>query len=149
MSLITYYDRCKIGWLLGMKMVRFGLFGFLLVIICFPLNYVLVEFVHLTKPVAYAFVISINLILGFVFNRNFVFEDTESTVSLPLALYVMAFFGIRGADWGFYIFQVKWLGVYYPIAQSINLFVFFIIKYLIYGLIMTKGKGERRDISRI
>ena len=131
------------------RLFRFGLSGILLIFICFPLNYILVEFIHFSKPIAYTVTILVNLVLGFLINQRFVFDSTDPAFSLPFFLYTIAFFSIRGIDWGVYVIQVNWIGVYYLTAQAINLFVFFMIKYFVYGLILTNGKDTRRELSSI
>jgi putative flippase GtrA len=115
----------------SLKLARFLAAGFPAFLVAIPMNYVLVEWADLSKTIAYAIVLVFQVSINFFILRAFVFDASQA--SRPVHVQFLQFFsgiiGIRVVDWLFYVFLVEVAGVYFVLAQVINVVLFSILKY--------------------
>lgn len=107
-----------------------GLPGFFAAIL---LNAFLVEYVKLSIPTTYFFVLVVQAIINFLCCGKFAFNQkskdfVKPSVFLKFLLSVLVF---RILDWLAYYVMVHFLFVYYLLAQLINVTFFSILKYLV------------------
>lgn len=124
---IGVIDRARLFALL--KFVASGLPSFLVAI---PLNYLLVEKAGVGKGLSYALVITFQVTVNFFVCRYFAFNRTDK--KSILAEFGVFFSGImlfRVGDWGLYYLIVELLHFeQYLLVQTMNVFVFAILKFL-------------------
>jgi putative flippase GtrA len=112
------------------ELVRFLLAGLPAFLVAIALNYTLVTWARLPKPLAYGIALACQIALNFVICREFVFQ------AAPGASFVRQFTGFvagiglfRVLDWAVYSAAVEFLGVPYLAAQLMNVVVFSLPKY--------------------
>jgi len=112
------------------KFIRFlaaGLPSFLLAI---PFNILLVELIRMPKVPAYCLVLLMQITINFFMLRKFTFsESTTSSVKRKFSLFMSGIIVFRVLDALLYAFLVQTLGLYYLIAQLLNVGLFSIAKY--------------------
>ncbi len=130
--------------LLRSKPFRFLAVGGLMTLSGLALNGLLIEIFHLSHPVSYGIVMLFLIVLGFVLNRLFVFENQGAPLPTVFLQYLSAIILFRLADWGLYNVQVHWLSVSYPLAQIINNAVIVLFKYFLYqGIFESNRKAGK------
>jgi putative flippase GtrA len=111
--------------------IKFLVAGLPGLVIAFPANIFFVEMLRWTKPVAYAIVVWLQLTVGFVMCRLFVFSDGQGLPILKAyANFALRIGFIRLADWSLYTIQVELVHMPYLAAQAINLAIFPVLKFL-------------------
>lgn len=107
-----------------------GLPGFFAAIL---LNAFLVEYVKLSIPITYFFVLVVQIIINFLCCGKFAFNQKSKDfvkfgVFFKFSSSVIIF---RILDWLVYYVMVHFLFVYYLLAQFVNVMLFSILKYLV------------------
>lgn len=124
---------------LMIQLIGFGLAGLPSFLIAIPLNWWLVEYLHLLKPLAYLITLFFQVTVNFFMLRIFVFKDrTEEHVMRNYFrfLYGIAFF--RFLDWGLYSLLVRYTGIYFLVVQIGNVVIFSLAKFFYSKKIMEK-----------
>lgn len=120
------------------KLLLFLAFGLPAFALAVPGNYLLVERIHLHKSLAYALMLLMQVSINYLMCRFLVFKRKDAK---PWFREFIAFFAgialIRLLDWAFYVFLVHTIGVYYLIAQLVNVALFAIVKFLFSEKIMS------------
>jgi len=98
------------------------------------LNAFLVEYVKLSVPITYFFVLVIQTIINFLFCGKFAFNrKSKDFVKLNVFFkFLSAIVVFRILNWLTYYAMVNFLFVYYLEAQIINVILFSILKYLVF-----------------
>ena len=104
-----------------------GLPAFILAI---PLNWIMVDLLNWYKPVAYALVLVVQVIINFFMCRWVVFKNKKET---PIVFQFAQFFGgiifFRVLDWGVYSILVTLCDFYYLAVQLANVLIFSLLKF--------------------
>lgn len=122
------------------KFMAVGLPAFLVAI---PLNYALVVYAGLPKPLAYAIVILAQVTLNFALVRRFVFSR-EGNARVQFVQFVSAISAVRVLDWITYTVLVTYAHVSFVLAQVLCVGVFAALKFLLSERIF---KRRRVDAS--
>lgn len=112
------------------KLFRFWLAGLPAFAVALSLNYLLVTYSHLPKPVAYVIVLFCQLTVNFFACRHLVFRsqpDASIWQQYRQFLAGMGFF--RLLDLGVYAVLVEVFHLNYLAIQILNIFVFSLLKY--------------------
>ncbi len=136
MAGLRYNEKSK---KLVIQLLSFGLAGLPSFLIAIPLNWLLVEYMFMQKPVAYMITLFFQVTANFIMLRIFVFrERTEERVLKTYFrfLYGIAFF--RLLDWGLYTLLVKYTDIYYLVVQIGNVVIFSLAKFFYSKKIMEK-----------
>ncbi|MBL7906281.1 MAG: GtrA family protein [Bacteroidales bacterium] len=136
MAGLRYNEKSK---KLVIQLLSFGLAGLPSFLIAIPLNWLLVEYMFMQKPVAYMITLFFQVTANFIMLRIFVFrERTEERVLKTYFrfLYGIAFF--RLLDWGLYTLLVKYTEIYYLVVQIGNVVIFSLAKFFYSKKIMEK-----------
>lgn len=113
------------SWFLFMVV---GIPAFLLAV---PANFALVEYAGVPKEIAYAAVLAGQLTINFFMCRWLVFKkESASKWYHDFALFFWGNLFLRFLDWLVYLLLVHRLGVYYLVAQVLNVMVFSVVKFL-------------------
>lgn len=113
-----------------------GLPAFLVAI---PLNYILVEFVSLYKPLAYGLVLFLQVSVNFFILRRFVFNTSKNDPILKQYLVFMGGIGfVRLLDFLAYSLLVEVIGFYYLYVQLANVVIFSVVKFLFSKSVLEK-----------
>jgi len=122
------------------KFTRFlasGLPSFLLAI---PLNILLVELLRLPKVPAYCLVLLFQITINFFMLRRFTFKQSSAhSIKRKFSLFIVGIIGFRMLDAGLYAILVQTLGLYYLLAQLLNVGIFSLAKYF-YSKRIFEGK---------
>lgn len=121
---------------------KFLLAGLPAFLVAIPLNWVLVDLADIPKPLAYAFVLAVQITINFFMLRRYVF-DTDRSVTM-WSQFVKFFIGIavfRLLDWALYTILVTATGVHYLIIQAGNVAIFSVAKFL-----FSKKVIEKRSV---
>ena len=87
---------------------RFGLSGLPGFVLAIGANILLIEIFHVRKPLAYAFIMWLQMSIGFVMCRLLVFSRQPGQGLLPAYLqFAASMTMIRVADWTLYTFLVQ------------------------------------------
>lgn len=130
------------------SLVKFMLAGLPAFALAVPLNYLLVDRMELSAPWAYFLVLLLQTSVNYLMCRFFVFTVPGGRASASEYLRFMAgilFF--RGLDWLVYVVLVKYVGVYYLLAQVLNVAVFAVAKFLFAERLLTEP-GRRLEGPR-
>jgi putative flippase GtrA len=117
------------------RFIKFLFAGLPGLILGFGLNYLLVSQCKLNISIAYAIVILLQITLNFFMCRIFVFDSKGSAVKQYTQFTGMILL-FRIADWLMYLVLVNVIGIYYLLAQLINVFIFSALKYIVAKKIM-------------
>jgi putative flippase GtrA len=110
-------------------------------VLAFSANIFFVEILRWPKPVAYAIVVWLQLTVGFVLCRFFVFTYGQEVPFLKAYVDFSLRIGlIRLADWSLYTALVELVHVPYLAAQVINLAIFPAVKFLSVRSIFGRGR---------
>ena len=136
MAGLRYNEKSK---KLVIQLLSFGLAGLPSFLIAIPLNWLLVEYMFMQKPVAYMITLFFQVTANFIMLRIFVIrERTDERVLKTYFrfLYGIAFF--RLLDWGLYTLLVKYTEIYYLVVQIGNVVIFSLAKFFYSKKIMEK-----------
>jgi len=109
------------------KYMSGGIPAFLMAI---ALNWLLVDKLHIHVLLAYVFVLTFQIMVNFLICHYLVFnKKSKPTLKLlgEFSFYVLFF---QGLTWITYAIMVKWLSIYYILAQLINIGVLSIFKFI-------------------
>jgi putative flippase GtrA len=123
-KLIQYARRAAPG------ILKFGLAGLPAFAVAVPANYVLVKWLGVSKPWAYAAVLVMQVSVNYFFCRKFVFESNPSAGFWRS--FVLFFNGIlffRALDWGLYWVLAEKMGLPFIGVQLFNVGLFSLLKY--------------------
>lgn len=112
-----------------------GVPAFLFAILC---NWILVDVIHVPVLLAYIVVLALQIIINFIINHYLVFnrKDTPTFRMLRQFFWYVIFF--QGLSWLTYALMVKVFGIYYLLAQLINIALLSVFKFLWATKIFTK-----------
>jgi putative flippase GtrA len=111
--------------------VRFGLAGVPGFLIAIPLNIALIEWGHWPKPIAYLFVVWMQMTSGFLMCHFLVFKTVERRSLLTAYGQFAASMGIiRVFDWATYSALVVFLHVPFVLAQIACTGFFILMKFV-------------------
>ena len=112
------------------KLLRFVAYGIPAFLIAIPLNYFLVEYATWPKPLAYAFVLIIQVTLNFYICIRFVFKrDTTQSLFSQFLIFMSGILAARVLDWGLYTLLVHTTPIHYLIIQFTNVILFSLAKF--------------------
>ena len=113
------------------KFTAFLLAGLPSFAIAIPLNWMLVEYVHLAKPLAYALVMIFQISMNFFTSRWLVFDSSPGkTFPRQFAEFFSGIAVFSLADWAFYSFLIQFAPHLYVLIQVINVVLFSFLKFL-------------------
>ena len=112
------------------RLFKFLVAGLPSLVLAVPANYLLVGYLGLAKPLAYAIVLAGQVTLNFVLNRVFVFQKRGDSILRQSVLFVAGILGFRAADWLVYVLLVDVCGLYYLAVQIGNILVFSLPKFV-------------------
>lgn len=111
--------------------IRFLLSGLPSFLIAIPLNIFLVELIDLPKILAYCLVLLLQITLNFFMLQRFTFRCDQQQSSLrKFRHFMLGIIIFRILDAMLYAFLVQRLGLYYILAQILNVGLFSIAKFL-------------------
>ncbi len=113
------------------KFTGFLLAGLPSFIIAIPLNWTLVEYAHMAKPLAYAMVMVFQISMNFFTSRWLVFDSAPGkTAPRQFTEFFSGVAVFRLADWAFYSFLVQFIPHLYLVLQVINVVLFSFLKFI-------------------
>lgn len=113
------------------KLLKFFLAGVPAFLIAVPLNYALVAWAGLTKPLAYALVLTVQVTLNFFACRLFVFDPhPEIGLGRSFAVFFNGIVLFRLADWALYTVLTARFGLPFVGVQLLNVGLFGLLKFL-------------------
>jgi putative flippase GtrA len=123
------------------KFLGFLLSGLPAFLVAIPLNYFLVEFLHLYKPLAYVLVLILQVSVNFLILRRFVFNTSKED---PILKQYVVFLGgiglVRLLDLVCYTLFVEVFGFYYLGVQLANVVIFSVVKFMFSRSVLEKKK---------
>ncbi len=121
------------------QFIKFLLSGLPAFLFAIPLNYILVEYASLYKPLAYILVLLIQVTINFFILRRFVFRTSRAD---PILKQYFVFLGgigvVRLMDLLVYSFFVEAFGFYYLLVQLANVIIFSVVKFLFSMYVLEK-----------
>ncbi|MGI5867976.1 MAG: GtrA family protein [Kiritimatiellia bacterium] len=111
-------------------------------IVAIPLNWALVEHLHVWKPLSYAFVLVIQVSINFFLCRRFVFTPSATkSIGRQYAEFMGSVSIFRGGDFLLYSILTSWIDArhpafteaypqYYITIQILNVIVFSLAKFI-------------------
>ncbi len=131
--------RARLGKLVAFLAAGAPAFGLAL-----GLNYLLVDRFRAPAAPAYAIVLVAQVTLNYFMCRWFVFRAAGRRARWgEYGLFTGGILAFRAVDWLLYVFLVKGLGVYYLVAQGLNVVVFALAKFLFAERVLDR-KTENR-----
>ena len=113
------------------KFIRFMISGLPSFLLAIPLNIFLVKVLALPYLVAYILVMLMQITINFFFLKRFTFHEAkELSVKRRFTLFMLGIILFRAIDALVYSALIKYLGLYYVLAQILNVGVFSLAKYL-------------------
>ena len=113
------------------KFLRFLLAGLPAAVFAVPLNIFLVEMLTLSKPVSYALVLCVQIVVNFFICRSYVFGESGAPLWLVFSRFFFAIGLIRLLDWLAYFFLLPYFGRWYALIQLGNLVIFSVLKFFL------------------
>jgi len=124
------------------KFFKFMLSGLPAFTLAIPLNYALVEYVSLYKPLAYGLVLLLQVSVNFFILRRFVFNTSRKDPILKQYFIFMGGIGfVRLLDFLSYSLFVEVIGIYYLYVQLANVAIFSVVKFF-YSKFVLEKKAE-------
>jgi len=112
------------------KLGGFLLVGFPTFFVAVPLNFALVHYAGVPKPVAYAAVLLFQVTVNFFLCRWLVFAPgNHMSARRQFAEFMVGILGFRLADWLLYSLLVQLWPNYYLVIQVCNVLLFAVLKY--------------------
>jgi putative flippase GtrA len=94
------------------------------------LNWGLVEFFTLPKPLAYALVLIVQVVANFFMCRWFVFTTgMHKTIGRQFFEFFSGIMSFRAADWAVYSLTVQFIPHFFLAVQIFNVLLFSVLKY--------------------
>ena len=119
------------------KFVLFLIVGLPAFFVAIPANYVFVEQFSISKPIAYAWVLVMQVTINFFMLRRFVFEQIENASIIKQFLkFIIGISIFRLCDWLLYYLVVEFTSIYYLIVQISNVIIFSVAKYFYSKMIL-------------
>jgi putative flippase GtrA len=119
------------------KLIKFGLAGGPSLLVAFLFNHFMVNTAHINELIAYAITIIIQTIINFFICRIFIFIDLNNKhIFKQFYQYFSGLLCLRIADWGLYAIWINFFGIYFLLAQAINLCIFFLLKYIYSAMVL-------------
>lgn len=126
-----WFARTGFTWARTLTLVKFMAAGLPSFGLAVPVNYLLVSHAHLGKPLAYALVMAMQVTINFFMCRRFVFgEQGTGSLARQFGAFFTGIMAFRVADWLLYVLLVNIAGLYYLMAQILNVAVFGIAKFV-------------------
>jgi putative flippase GtrA len=123
----------------GGRFVGFLAAGLPSFILAVPINYALVTYAEMPKPIAYALVLVLQVSVNFVMCRCFVFKERhDRSITVQFVQFLGSILAFRLLDWGLYAFAVDVLGVHFILMQLFNVGLFAVLKYWISSRILSR-----------
>lgn len=98
--------------------------------IAIPLNFALVQYLEISKPLAYGIVLVFQVTMNFFMCRWLVFKPGDhKSMKRQFAEFMAAILGFRIADWVLYTVLVEYFAFYYLGVQVFNVLFFSLLKY--------------------
>jgi putative flippase GtrA len=114
-----------------LKLVKFLAAGLPSFILAVPLNWLMVDRLHLPKAPVYAVVLVFQITVNFFMCRWFVFEKkSASSLWRDFTAFFAGIAFFRLCDWLLYTFLVNVCGFYYLAVQLANVVIFSVAKFL-------------------
>jgi putative flippase GtrA len=111
-------------------LVKFLASGFPALVLAVVLNGVLVEKAKLPIAAAYAIVLVMQTTINFFLCRYWVFNAAGGRkLASSFTLFAAGILVIRFLDWMVYNFLVSQIGLYFLVAQGLNVLVFALVKF--------------------
>lgn len=122
--------------------IRFLLSGLPSFLIAIPLNIFLVELLHLHKVLAYSLLLLLQVTINFFMLRRFTFRSDPGKSELrKFSHFMIGIIIFRILDAALYAVLVERLGLYYILAQILNVGLFSIAKFL-FSQYVFEGKSR-------
>lgn len=113
-------------------------------VLAVPLNYLLVHRLELDKPLAYALVLGMQMVVNFFICHAFVFESTPgNSLGRTFLIFVNGNVLFRLADWLVYTFLTRYVGLPYLGVQLFNIMLFAFLKYEFTRRVFERGKSKK------
>jgi putative flippase GtrA len=118
-----------IGWM-SSTLARFVIAGLPSLAIAVSLNFFLLKALGWPGPLAYAVVLSVQVVFNFILCVTFVFErDLQRSMASQFVTYVSGSLLARVTEWIVYVGFTEWVGIPFLIAQLFNAAVFTLVKF--------------------
>ena len=112
------------------KLLRFLAAGIPAFLLAIPLNWILVDHLAVSKPMAYGCVLLVQVTINFFACVHFVFERDRSRGLFDQYLAFMGgILAARCLDWGIYTLVVQHTAAHYLVVQVLNALVFSVLKF--------------------
>jgi putative flippase GtrA len=119
----------KFGWMSSTP-ARFVIAGLPSLAIAVSLNLFLLKTLGWPGPLAYALVLTVQVVVNFILCVTFVFErDVQRSIVGQFLAYVSGSLLARTTEWIVYVGLTEWGGIPYLVAQLLNAVVFTLIKF--------------------
>lgn len=121
------------------QLFGFMITGFPAFLLAIPLNWFLVEYIALYKPIAYLITLLFQVSVNFFMLRRFVFTDKKEESVLKQYFQFLAGISVfRFLDWGLYSLLTYYTDIYYLFIQIGNVLIFSIFKFIYSKYILEK-----------
>lgn len=111
-------------------LVKFLASGFPALVLAVVLNGFLVEKAKIPISAAYGIVLVIQTVINFFMCRFWVFDAaSDRKLASSFSLFVVGILFIRLLDWLLYNMLTSWIGLFFLIAQGVNVVVFALVKF--------------------
>lgn len=115
------------------RLIRFGLVGVVIFGVALGLTALLHEALGLSEELAFGITLVVVLVGGFLANRHLVFNASAGDLRHQSVHYALASVVFRGLQYLSFLALHTWLGMAYPLAITIVLWSWFLIKFFYYG----------------
>lgn len=118
-----------------LRFIRYTIGGFASFGTTLAINYVLVAW--LQWPLSWSYICALNgqLVVGYAVSRLYVYEKgREQSHVTAVTGYLIINLALKITDYGVYMAMVEWFGVWFVLAQCINLVVFYLLKFWLYHI---------------
>jgi putative flippase GtrA len=125
------------------KYIQFLAAGVPGLLLALPLNLLLVEWAGLSKQIAYALVLLLQVSVNYVMCRWFVFraDDRQQGGLQEFLGFMGGILCFRLGDWALYVALVQWVSVHYLLIQLFNVVVFSVFKFLFSRWLFARGRS--------
>ncbi|MDD3283112.1 MAG: GtrA family protein [Candidatus Cloacimonetes bacterium] len=122
------------------QFIRFLASGLPSFLIAIPLNVFLVQVLGIHKVWAYCLVLLFQITLNFFVLKRFTFMESEGSALRKFGLFMPGIILFRILDAGLYALLVQVWGVYYILAQLINVVIFSMAKFIFSKYVFERAK---------
>lgn len=109
------------------KYMLSGVPAFLIAVL---LNWILVEHIKLPVLLAYLLVLAVQVNINYLICHYVVFNKKERPNLRGIGQFSIFVLVFQGLTWLAYAVMVKWVGIYYLLAQLINIAFFSVFKFI-------------------